>query len=96
VGFDMQFHCEYRRNENEGSSLPKEQVFAVASRISGAAGFACWIAFALIGSTVDSQGVLHEPFGLIPIGWLLLLLGVLVIVLRILWVGLRALWQAKR
>jgi hypothetical protein len=61
-----------------------------------AAGFACWIAFALIGSTVDSQGVLHEPFGLIPIGWLLLLLGVLVIVLRILWVGLRALWQAKR
>jgi hypothetical protein len=61
-----------------------------------AAGFACWIAFALIGSTVDSQGVLHEPFGLIPIGWLLLLLGGLVIVLRIVWVGLRALWQAKR
>ena len=31
-------------------------------------GVMCWIAFNLIGSTVDAQGVLHEPFALIPIG----------------------------
>ncbi len=31
----------------------------------------CLVAFRLVGSTVDSKGVLHEPFGLLPIGWLL-------------------------
>lgn len=35
------------------------------------AGFACWLAFAAAGSEVDAQGVLHEPFGLLPLGWLL-------------------------
>lgn len=33
-------------------------------------GLACWGAYALIGSEVDAQGLLHEPFFLIPIGWL--------------------------
>ena len=39
-------------------------------------GLLCLLAFNLIGSTVDAQGVLHEPFGLIPIGFLLIVLGV--------------------
>lgn len=40
-----------------------------------ALGGACLLAFNLIGSTIDAQGMLHEPFGLIPIGWLLILGG---------------------
>ncbi|WP_082725263.1 DUF3955 domain-containing protein [Burkholderia sp. RF4-BP95] len=41
------------------------------------AGFACWIAFAAIGSEVDAQGVLHEPFALLPAGWLMVGIGVI-------------------
>ena len=37
---------------------------------------ACWGAYALIGSSVDEQGILREPFALIPIGWLFLFVGV--------------------
>ncbi|WP_362843467.1 DUF3955 domain-containing protein [Aeromonas salmonicida] len=33
----------------------------------------------MIGSTVDDAGVLHEPFGLLPIGFGLLSIGVLVV-----------------
>ena len=36
----------------------------------GALGAACFLAFALIGSSVDEHGLLHEPFILVPIGWL--------------------------
>lgn len=39
------------------------------------AGLACFIAFALIGSSVADDGTLVEPFFLIPIGWLLALTG---------------------
>nr|WP_076881291.1 DUF3955 domain-containing protein [Burkholderia pseudomallei] len=39
------------------------------------AGFACWLAFAAIGSEVDAQGVLHEPIALLPLGWLLVGIG---------------------
>ncbi|WP_322881484.1 DUF3955 domain-containing protein [Pandoraea sputorum] len=41
------------------------------------AGFACWIAFAAIGSEVDAQGVLHEPFALVPVGLLMVVIGVI-------------------
>ncbi|CAK6689560.1 hypothetical protein OGCDGJMD_00655 [Cyanobium usitatum str. Tous] len=34
---------------------------------------ACLLAFQMIGSRVDSKGVLREPFGLLPISALLLL-----------------------
>lgn len=43
--------------------------------LSLAIGIMCWIAFNVIGSSVDAQGVLHEPFGLIPIGWLFVAIG---------------------
>lgn len=39
------------------------------------AGFACWLAFAVVGSEVDAQGILHEPFALLPAGGLLAGIG---------------------
>ena len=43
----------------------------------------CLLAFNLIGSTVDAQGVLHEPFGLLPIGFLLIVLGALIYIYQL-------------
>ena len=40
-------------------------------------GLACFVAFEVIGVTVDDNGLLHEPFALIPIGFLFVTLGVL-------------------
>ncbi|MFB9886276.1 DUF3955 domain-containing protein [Balneatrix alpica] len=40
-----------------------------------------------IGVEVDSEGVLREPFGLIPLTWLLLLLGSVA--------GLLSLWRGR-
>ena len=58
--------------------------------VLAAMGVCCLVAFELIGSTVDEDGTLHEPFGLIPIG--LLLLGVAMLLLlagAVKWVWLR-------
>ncbi|MGY3903178.1 DUF3955 domain-containing protein [Aeromonas lusitana] len=38
-------------------------------------GIASFMAFSLIGSTLDEEGFLHEPFALLPLGYLLLLMG---------------------
>lgn len=46
-------------------------------------GIACFIALNVIGTHIDDQGILHEPFALIPIGYLLSLAGVLSVLLRI-------------
>ena len=35
------------------------------------AAISCAVAYRVIGTTVDRTGVLHEPFVLIPIGYLL-------------------------
>lgn len=40
-------------------------------------GLSCMVAFRIIGSEVDAQGALREPFALIPLGWLSLVLGVI-------------------
>ncbi|CAJ1835840.1 hypothetical protein PEKONANI_02357 [Aeromonas jandaei] len=40
-------------------------------------GLSCFVAFELIGATVDDNGLLHEPFALIPVGFLFVTLGVL-------------------
>ncbi|WP_257496292.1 DUF3955 domain-containing protein [Aeromonas allosaccharophila] len=58
--------------------------------VLAAMGVCCLVAFELIGSTVDEDGTLHEPFGLIPIG--LLLFGVAMLLLlagAVKWVWLR-------
>ncbi|MEV8465813.1 DUF3955 domain-containing protein [Fluviibacterium sp. DFM31] len=36
---------------------------------------ACWVAFGLIGSEIDENGILQEPFYLLGGGWLLMLAG---------------------
>lgn len=46
--------------------------------------FACRLAYGLIGSHVDADGWLREPFALIPIGWLSGLAGVSLLVLGLL------------
>lgn len=40
----------------------------------------CRVAFAWIGSRVDAQGVLHEPFVLLPISALLLLCSLVALI----------------
>jgi hypothetical protein len=37
--------------------------------------FACIVAFEVIGSSVNDDGTLVEPFFLIPIAWLLFVVG---------------------
>ncbi len=44
-----------------------------------AVAFALILAFELIGSRVDANGWLHEPFALIPLAWLSGLAGVLLL-----------------
>lgn len=36
----------------------------------GAIGLACFLAYGLVGVQVDEQGLLYEPFFLVPVGWL--------------------------
>lgn len=40
-----------------------------------ALGFLCHFTYRLIGSEVDGSGLLREPFALVPLGWLFLVLG---------------------
>jgi len=48
-------------------------------------GIACFMSFHLLGSSVGSDGILVEPFGLLALGWLVLFLSVIGAV--VLWVG---------
>ena len=43
----------------------------------------CYELFHRLGSRVDAQGILHEPFGLIPLGWLFVLAGAVLLVLSL-------------
>ena len=43
----------------------------------------CYELFHRLGSHVDDQGILHEPFGLIPLGWLFVLAGAVLLVLSL-------------
>ncbi|PPR08678.1 MAG: hypothetical protein CFH44_00822 [Proteobacteria bacterium] len=40
-------------------------------------GLICAIAFNSIGQTIDENGILHEPFGLIPLSYIFISLGFL-------------------
>ncbi|WP_035385167.1 DUF3955 domain-containing protein [Ferrimonas futtsuensis] len=42
----------------------------------------CMICYHLIGSRVDESGSLVEPFALIPLGWMLLLLSLVSLVVQ--------------
>lgn len=41
------------------------------------------VTFNLVGSTIDAQGVLHEPFFLIPLFWLLSLISIVTTVVAL-------------
>lgn len=38
--------------------------------ISCAAAAVCWAGFFALGAEVDFDGLLHEPFPLVPLGWI--------------------------
>ncbi|MEV3825058.1 DUF3955 domain-containing protein [Aeromonas caviae] len=48
------------------------------------AGLGCFVAFNLLGSTLDAQGFLHEPFALLPLGYLLLFTSMVLTVIPLL------------
>ncbi|MFQ2586869.1 DUF3955 domain-containing protein [Aeromonas caviae] len=48
------------------------------------AGLGCFVAFNLLDSTLDAQGFLHEPFALLPLGYLLLFTGMVLTVIPLL------------
>jgi hypothetical protein len=58
-------------------------------------GAACLVAFNLIGSTVEPDGRLNEPFGPIPVGFLLVGLGLVVGLLYLLMRRVQALRQPR-
>lgn len=58
-------------------------------------GFSSLALFKVIGSSVDENGVLREPFGLLPIGFGLLLLGLLTLAAALVKVACRR-WLAGK
>ncbi len=48
--------------------MKKKYLFAILPIVIG---LGCWLAYAIIGTSVAADGTLIEPFGLLPIGWLL-------------------------
>jgi hypothetical protein len=57
--------------------MPRQRVLANLTMAFLAGALACALAYRMIGSTVDDQGILREPFFLIPLAESLLVLGVL-------------------
>ena len=51
----------------------------------------CLLGYQLTGASIDSAGVLHEAFWLIPTGYLLLLLGLVAGILSLI-----AAWRERR
>ena len=45
-------------------------------------GICCFIAFNMIGSKVEADGTLVEPFFLIPIGYIFFFIGILLLIVR--------------
>jgi len=45
-------------------------------------GLMCQFAFNVIGSRVDENGFLIEPFGLLPISWMFISLGLVLLIIR--------------
>jgi len=61
----------------DGSDMKKAKISLITTIVLLLGGIICFALFSMIGSTVDSSGILHEPFFLVPIGYLLLLLGII-------------------
>jgi len=63
------------------SSASKTRVAGLVCLVLAAA---CFVAKALAGSRVDADGILREPFALIPLGWLLAFCGLVLLAVGIL------------
>ncbi|KRN98718.1 DUF3955 domain-containing protein [Companilactobacillus kimchiensis] len=61
----------------DGSDMRKAKISLYTTIIMILAGIGCFLLKMMIGSTIDNNGVLHEPFFLLPIGYLFLLLGLI-------------------
>lgn len=48
-----------------------------------AIGIICFVVKWIIWSSVDANGTLHEPFWLIPIGYLFILLGIIFLIVAV-------------
>lgn len=59
---------------------PSSRRLAVLAAALAAGAVGCRLAFHLIGSRVDAQGVLREPFALLPFSTLLLLISGLALI----------------
>jgi hypothetical protein len=46
--------------------------FLVSGSVCALLALGCVLLFEDLGASVDAQGLLHEPFGLIPLAWLFL------------------------
>ncbi len=53
--------------------MSKQSLLAKASVLSFSAAVLCWVLYLRADVHVDAHGILNEPFGLIPLGWLLLI-----------------------
>jgi Protein of unknown function (DUF3955) len=56
-----------------------------------ALGLIALVAFQLIGSSVDADGILREPFGLLPVGFALLFAGAVTTLAALVWRKIRGL-----
>jgi hypothetical protein len=54
-------------------------------------GTGCLVTFQLIGSSVDQNGFVQEPFALIPIGWLFIIVGAIIAAAYLIRTGLNKL-----
>lgn len=61
----------------DGSEMRKAKFNLITTVVLLLGGIGCFVLSMFIGSTIDSDGILHEPFFLIPIGYLFLLLGLI-------------------
>lgn len=59
----------------DGSEMRRAKISLYIMIIMVVTGVACFLLSSMIGSYIDNNGILHEPFFLIPIGYLFLLAG---------------------
>ncbi|CAJ1178199.1 helix-turn-helix domain-containing protein [Companilactobacillus paralimentarius] len=62
---------------NDSSEVRKMRINLYVTIIMVLAGMGSFLLFKIIGSSLDGNGVLHEPFFLIPVGYLFLMMGLI-------------------
>ena len=57
------------------------RTYLVAAVLCALVSAACFLVFQATPATLDAQGFLHEPFELLPVGWLFGFVGALLLLL---------------